>query len=94
MAPLAATPSRMTGADTCSTGISIRTGADRVSGAAMGPVTGSGADVPTAAGISSALPVRGPPATRACTATRAPPMISPAPRTIIGARRRRRRPSS
>ena len=92
MLPLAATPSRMTGADTCRPGISIRTGADRASGAAVGAVTGSGAEVPTAAGISSALPARGPPA-RACAATRAPAIISPRPAAITGARRRRR-PSS
>ncbi len=93
MPPPAVTPSRMTGADTCRIGISIRTGADRASGAAVGAVTGSGAEVPTPAGISRAAPVS-PPPPREWKATRAPPIIRAPPRMIAGARRRRWRPSS
>src|ERR1039458_5538804 len=50
--PSALRPSGVTGADTCRTGISIRTGADEAIGAAVGTVTGWGTDVPTTAGSS------------------------------------------
>ena len=59
--PLLATPSGVTGADTCSTGISMRTGVDRASGRAVGVVAGRGAAVPTLAGMSTAPPASGPP---------------------------------
>ena len=55
-APLAARPSRITGAATLSLGISIRTGREKASGAAIGPAPGVGTAVPTEAGIRSAAP--------------------------------------
>src|SRR3984893_12012271 len=81
--PPVSRPSRMIGADTRSAGISIRTGTDPASGAAVGRPTGPGTCVPTPAGMAVARPpaleAAWPLSTRARPSTVPPTTISRTP---------------